>query len=273
MDHHLVVLGRRARIDAVVERGLGQELQRVGLLLSHRRRFRGNVCGLSRRRVSALPLVQGLTGRRQGFQEERTGLGRQASADRHGTVFSWIHVEGPAGVLPGGLVPLRLAVHPSPAPDDALDVLGGAGTPDGEQALLGLRRRHPRERADLGVRQLAARERLGQPRQRGERARHAHLLAGRAQVETDAPRQPLGAGAKAVVPAAAGVKVADEIEEASAAASRCPESSAISSPRRSSSVVEACGAWTSMASPPSIEATLHRGFEATWEARHCAIAS
>ena len=41
MDHHLVVLGRRARIDAVVERGLGQELQRVGLLLSHRRRFRG----------------------------------------------------------------------------------------------------------------------------------------------------------------------------------------------------------------------------------------
>jgi hypothetical protein len=33
VDHHLVVLGRRARIDAVVERGLGQELQRVGLLL------------------------------------------------------------------------------------------------------------------------------------------------------------------------------------------------------------------------------------------------
>jgi hypothetical protein len=33
MDHHLVVLGRRAWIDAVVERGLGQQLQGVGLLL------------------------------------------------------------------------------------------------------------------------------------------------------------------------------------------------------------------------------------------------
>ena len=62
MDHHLVVLGRRARVDAMVERGLGQELQGVGLLLSHRRRFRGNVRGLGGRAPSALPLVQGLTG-------------------------------------------------------------------------------------------------------------------------------------------------------------------------------------------------------------------
>jgi hypothetical protein len=87
MDHHLAVLGRRARIDAVMERGLGQELQRVGLLLSHRRRFRGNVRGLGGRAPSALPLIQRLTGRRQGFQEERTGLGRQTSADRYGAVF------------------------------------------------------------------------------------------------------------------------------------------------------------------------------------------
>jgi len=39
MDYHLVVLGGRARIDAVMERGFGQELQGVGLLLRHRRRF------------------------------------------------------------------------------------------------------------------------------------------------------------------------------------------------------------------------------------------
>jgi len=152
--------------------------------------FIGNVRGLSGRAPSALPLVQGLTSRRQGFQEERARLGRQATADRHGAVFSWIHVKGPAGVLPSGLVPLRLAVHPSPAPYDALDMLGSTGAADGEQALLGRRRRHPRERADLGVGQLAVRECLGQPRQRGDRARHAHLLSSRAEVETDAPRQP-----------------------------------------------------------------------------------
>ena len=48
------------------------------------------------------------------------------------------------------------------------------------------------------------------------------------------------------------------------AASRCTDSSAISSPRRSSSR-------TSMASPPSAGATLHRGFDATWKARRRAI--
>jgi hypothetical protein len=105
MDDHLVVLGRSARIDAVVKRGFGQQLQSVGLLLRHRRRFRGNVCGLSIHAPSVLPLIQHLTGRRQGFHEERTGLWGQTSADRHAAVFGWIHVEGTAGVLPGGLVP------------------------------------------------------------------------------------------------------------------------------------------------------------------------
>jgi hypothetical protein len=55
-DHHPVVLGRRARIDVVMERGLGQELQRVGLL-SHRRRFRGIVFQLSAHIRSALALM------------------------------------------------------------------------------------------------------------------------------------------------------------------------------------------------------------------------
>jgi hypothetical protein len=60
-------------------------------------------------------------------------------------------VEGTAGVLPGGLVPRRLAVHASPAAYDALDVLGGAGATDRQQALLGFRRGDTRESTDLGV--------------------------------------------------------------------------------------------------------------------------
>ena len=117
-------------------------------------------------------------------------------------------------MLPGRLVPLRLAIHAAPAADDTLDVLGGAGAPDGQQALFSLRRRHPRERADLGVRELAVRERLGQPRQRDERARHADLFAGRAKIQADAPGEPLRAGAKAVVPATPRIELTDEIQQA-----------------------------------------------------------
>src|SRR2546430_6540623 len=52
-------------------------------------------------------------------------------------------------------------------------------------------------------------------RQHAERPRHANPLAGGARVEPDAPRQPRGAGAEAVAPAAAEVEVADEIEQPS----------------------------------------------------------
>ena len=41
VNHHLVVLGRRAWVDAVVECGLGQQLQGVGLLLSQPGDVRG----------------------------------------------------------------------------------------------------------------------------------------------------------------------------------------------------------------------------------------
>ena len=56
--------------------------------------------------------------------------------------------------------------------------------------------------------------RLGQQRQRRQGARHADLLAGRAEVEADPPAQPVGAGAEPVTPAAAGIELADEVEEA-----------------------------------------------------------
>jgi hypothetical protein len=73
----------------------------------------------------------------------------------------------------------------------------------------------PGERADLRVRELAPGEGLRQPRQSAERPRDADLLARRAEVEPDAPTQPVRARAEPVAPAAAGVKVADEIEQSS----------------------------------------------------------
>jgi hypothetical protein len=138
VNHHLIVLGRRAWIDAVVQRGLGQEFKRIGLLLRHRRRFLGGVCGRFRRAVRGLAdgvlgsrtPIQSLTRGRQRFQQERPGLRRQATADRDGTVLGGIHVESTAGVLPSRLVLLCLAIHSAPATDDALDMLGGAGAAD-----------------------------------------------------------------------------------------------------------------------------------------------
>ena len=114
------------------------------------------------------------------------------------------------------LARLGQRVDPTPAADDALDVAGGARLADREQSLLGLRRGHPGERAHLGVGQLAAGERLGEPRQRAERAGHADALAGGAEIHPDAPGQPVGAGAEAVVPAAARVELADEVEQVGA---------------------------------------------------------
>src|SRR5438105_3729726 len=120
-----------------------------------------------------------------------------------------------AGVLPGGLPGLGLPVHPPPAADDPLDVLCRARAPHRQQSLFGFGRGHARQGPDLGVRQLCPGEGLGQQGQRAEGARHPHVLAGRPGGEPHAPGQPGGAATEAVVPAAARVELADEIEQAS----------------------------------------------------------
>ena len=66
---------------------------------------------------------------------------------------------------------------------------------------------------NLGVREFAPRERLGQGGQRPESACDPDPLPGGAQVEAHPPREPLGAGAEAILPAAADVELADEVEE------------------------------------------------------------
>ena len=85
MDYHLVAFPRRPRIDAVVQRGLGEHREGVGLLLRHRRCV--SLWGLL-----ASPLVEGLPGRIECLHEHSANLRGEASPDLHRTVFVLIHM-------------------------------------------------------------------------------------------------------------------------------------------------------------------------------------
>jgi hypothetical protein len=207
VDHDLVALARGARIDAVMKRGLGQQRERVGLLLLHRR-----LVGF--RFLLALPLAERLSGGLQCLQEEGAHLRSQAPTDLHHAVFVWIHVQRPADVLASGVLRLGLGVHSPPTANDTLDMLGRTGPAHREQPLFGLGRGYTGQLADLGVRELAAREGLGQERERAEGAGHADVLAGGAGGKPHAPGEPGGARAKAIAPATAPVELANEIEQA-----------------------------------------------------------
>ena len=220
-----------------MERGLGYELQRVGLLLSHRWRFRGNVDALG-------AVVSARSGRCSlaGCQDFMRSA--PASGDRRpgssGAVFGGIR-EGRDWCVAGWPRPLRLAIHPSPAADDALDVLGGAGPPDGQQPLFGLG--------------LATRVRH-EPWQRGK-ARATRSCLRRCPVGT--PGSHSAQERKPVFQPARASKSWMRSSRWEDAASRCADSSAISSPIRSGRRSKRWlpeYPWES----PSIGATLHRGF-------------
>src|SRR5262249_59103482 len=95
-----------------MERGLGQQRERVGLLLLHCR-----LVGL--RLLLAPPLVERLSGGLQCLQEEGANLRSQAATDRDRAVFVWIHVQRPAGVLAGGPPRPRPGLPPPPPPAHA----------------------------------------------------------------------------------------------------------------------------------------------------------
>jgi hypothetical protein len=188
----------------VVQRGLREQVERVGLLLDEARRL-----------VIATLWVQRLAGGGERAQEQCTHFRSQPPAENDHAVLLLIDVERAAHVMPGGLPRLGQPVRPAPAAHDALDMIRGAGAAHRQESLFRLWRRHAGQRADLGVRQLAGRESAGEARQRAQRPSDAHALTGGARIEAHTPAQPGSAGAKAAVPALAGVELADAVEEAS----------------------------------------------------------
>jgi hypothetical protein len=101
VNDHLVALARRPRIDTVMERSLGEQCQRIGLLLLEGRRFRGNVRRASVVEGPLSPLIQGLARRGQCLDQQLTDLGLEASTDCDHAVLIPIHMER-AATMPGG---------------------------------------------------------------------------------------------------------------------------------------------------------------------------
>jgi hypothetical protein len=91
VDDYLVPVRWSAWIDAVAQRGLGEQRQGVRLLLRHARGVVTADRGVLT--ASLLARVQRLAGGRQRLLEHRADLGGQPSLDDHRTVGIWIHVE------------------------------------------------------------------------------------------------------------------------------------------------------------------------------------
>jgi hypothetical protein len=89
VDHHLIPFARCAGIEAVVQRGLGEQGQRVGMLLREGRRICGNVHLAGVCVVHPALLIQGLAGCGQGLQDHRARNAICALLRRAGAISRW----------------------------------------------------------------------------------------------------------------------------------------------------------------------------------------
>ena len=186
---------------------LGEQGQGIRLLLRPGRHLHRRIgCW---RPEGATALVERLSGRVEHPQEHRT-IWRKPSPKQHGAVTVRVDVQRTARMLARGLAGLRLPVHLAPPLHDALHVDRGARPRHREQARLGLVGRDATERTDLGIGELTS---LQSRRQRSEGAGYPNTLTSGARSQPHAPREPLGAGAKAGIPTATRVELADESQQ------------------------------------------------------------
>ena len=151
-----------ARIGAVAHIGHGPRTGRG------RPRPRRPTWDVLRRAAFIVPPRRGLLLRMRGHrriertEDARAHLGREPPVQHHGAVV--LVPEGQAPVLVLGVGPLGLlrALGPAIEPHELLHVLGGAVESDVEEVVLVLRRCDAGEGPDLGVAELALRERLGE---------------------------------------------------------------------------------------------------------------
>ena len=187
-----------------------------GWVLSRRPRW-----DVLRRRAFIVPPRRGLLSlmrrhrRIERAQDARAHLGREPSVKDHGAVV--LVPEGETAVLVLGIGPLGLfgALGPTMKPDELLDMLGGAVQADVEEVVLVLRCGDTGQSPDLGVAELALRQRLGEQRQLGQDTGDADLLPRGMRIDAARPAQPVGAGQRPLGgPYFAAVELGDEGEKA-----------------------------------------------------------
>lgn len=188
MDDDLVALARSPGIQLGTKGGFGEQHQRVRIPLPRRRRIR----------VVAPLLVDPFTGRLERCQQDGASFGRQAAMDDDRTVIIVVHAQRSARVVPLGSFRLLFPIN-APGAHDPFQLPGSCRAADPEQALLGLRGCDAGDRANLGVRELAAGERVGESWQGTERAGDANLLAGRSESDVCPVAEPVRAFAASAV--------------------------------------------------------------------------
>ena len=142
VDHDLIALAGRARIDAASQGGFGEQRQSVGLLpLPCGRlvagRHRGNVSRVCSDEGPLRARIQPLASGVQAPDEQLTDLGLKPTTHAHHPVVIAIDVERPAPMPGGRFAGFGVEIHPPPAAHDQLDMLGGAGAADLQQPFFG----------------------------------------------------------------------------------------------------------------------------------------
>ena len=148
-------------------------------------------------------------------EDARAHLGREPPVQHHGAVV--LVPEGEAAVLVLRIGPLGLlrALRTAVEPHELLHVLGGAVQSDVEEIGLVLGSGNAGQRANLGVAELALRQRFREQREPGQCPCDADLLARGVGVDAAGPGQPVGARQRPLRgPDLATVELGDEYEEA-----------------------------------------------------------
>ena len=209
MQDHLVAITGSAAIETAGQCTLGETAQRVRPPLCRVVFVTDSIAGRGLRGL----LKQPVGGRLDCALHDGTDLRRQPAAEDHHPLVIDVQRQGPMPLALLRLLRSLEAIDPPPGADEALDVGGCAGQGQIDEPPFVLGRGDPREGAHLGVRQRPALHRRADARKGRQRAGDSHLLARRAEIDPGPPMQPVSARQTPVVPAGAGIELAQQDEE------------------------------------------------------------